>query len=30
MAMDDIEGLVVGESWLIVGIEIVMTKIYIL
>jgi hypothetical protein len=30
MAMDDIEGLVVGESWLIVGIEIVMTMIYIL
>jgi hypothetical protein len=26
----DIEDLVVGESWLIVGIEIVMTKIYIL
>jgi hypothetical protein len=29
MAMD-IEDLVVGESWLIVGIEIVLTKIYIL
>jgi hypothetical protein len=26
----DIEDLVVGESWLIVGIEIIMTKIYIL
>jgi hypothetical protein len=26
----DIEDLVVGESWLIVGIEIVMTMIYIL
>jgi hypothetical protein len=26
----DIEDLVVGESWLLVGIEIVMTMIYIL